>query len=252
MAHTIPVLEKALDLVQVLAEDGVGATSAGLAKRLSIAPSTCYRILQTLVKHDWLRVEESGRFAFSTGLLPLLKPLSDYRLLFDHLREPLEKVVEETGLTAKISVKHGESAVTVYRVESPRGLAPNSKVGAAFPLAYGSSGACLLAGLDDVGVGRILAESPAEVWRLQSPEDVWVRVTEVRKKGTCYDPGQFQTQVHGISAPVFGRDRAVFAAVTVVGWADDFAEKKRTRLRKCMLACAGACSGAIAGKTENL
>jgi len=240
--HTIPVLGKALRVVQALVEDGEAATCAELAGRLSISPSTCYRILQTFVAHDWLRPSASGSFIFSTGLLPLLEPLSDYRRLFDHLKGPLERLGEETGLTAKISVKQGDRALTVYRVESSRGFSPSSKIGASFPLGYGSSGACLLSGLPDDEVARVIEESPGEVWRLQTREDVWGRVREVRKKRVCYDAGQFQPAVHGASSPVDGPDGKVFAAVTVVGWAEDFQGRKLAGIKRRICACTSDCT----------
>lgn len=244
-AYTIPVLDKALRLIQSLAGRNAETTSAELVRELRISPSTCYRILQTLVAHNWLRQAGSGRYAFSTGMLPLLRPLSDYQRLFDSLQEPLDLLVKETGLTAKISVKQGEQAVTVFRVESPRGLSPSSKVGAAFPLAYGSSGACLMSGLDDEEIALILKTSPQEVWRLQTVEDVTSRVRSVRKSGTCYDPGQFQSPVHGVSAPVFMEENQIFAALTLVGWKEDFFGKRLQKLQTLARSCAASCSAKL-------
>lgn len=242
MPNTIPVLGKALRLIRVLAETESSPGKQELSRQLSLSPSTCYRILQTLISHDWLRVEPSGQFAFSTGILSLLKPLSDYQKLFSHLRPPLETLVEQTGLTAKVSLRQGDDAVTVYRVESPRGLSPNSKIGSSFPLAYGSSGACLLSGLEDSEIERILSQSPEAVWHLQSADDVWDRIRQVRKSGYCCDPGHFQASVYGLSSPLLLGDKTVFAALTVVGWKEDFIKEKMARTQKAIRECARAVS----------
>ena len=66
---------------------------------------------------------------------------------------------------AKISVKQGGNALTVFRVESPRTVAPALKLGTTFPLAYGSSGACLLSGLQDEEIQQLLDQSPNDAWR---------------------------------------------------------------------------------------
>ncbi len=105
-------------------------TFPGLSRR-----TTCYRILQTLMDHDWLRVNPARVFSFSSGMLPLLKPLSDYQKLFYTLAVSVSILVEKTGLTAKISVKQGDDGATVYRTESPRALFPSFKLGVTFPLA---------------------------------------------------------------------------------------------------------------------
>lgn len=246
--HVIPAVDKALSVLELLAQDRTASTSSEIARKLDIAPSTCYRILQTLVEHDWLRPSSGGRHEFSTGLLPLLRPLSDYQKLFDILAAPLEQIVQETGLTAKISVKQGDRALTVYRLESPRGYAPSSKVGASFPLAYGSSGSCLLAGMADHDVLSLFEDSPGEVWRLQSREDVWSRIREVREKGVCYDPGLFHRPVHGVSSPVYRQDGTVFSAITLVGWEDDFKGKNLAKMKKGVSDCALACSQALGMK----
>jgi DNA-binding IclR family transcriptional regulator len=246
--HTIPAVDKSLKLLHVLAESGEAMTSSQLARRLEIAPSTCYRIIQTLVAHDWLRATATGAFTFSSGIFPLLKPLSDYQQLFDALGAPLRGVVAATGLTAKISVKQGDVASTVYRVESPRPVSPSFKVGGTFPLAYGSSGACLLAALEDHEVECLLQKSPASAWEYQSQSDVWARVEAVRDVGVCYDPGQYEPAVHAISAPVYGRDNRCFAAISLIGWASDFSDEKIKKFTKQIAVCAAECTATLGDK----
>lgn len=239
--HTIPVLTKALKVICSLAEGEGSATSRELSHRLDISISTCYRILQTFAAFVWLRPTAGGRFEFSLGLLPLLKPLSNYQRMFDHFREPLEQLVEETSLMAKISVKQGSNAVTVYRVESPQMLAPTSKVGTAFPLVYGSSGSCLLSGMEDAEIVALLDESPKEVWQAQTPEDVWERVRTIRKERICCDQGSYHPKVHTVSAPIFRGNGSVFAAVTLIGWPEDFGPDKLPLLKKATLRAARKC-----------
>ena len=240
--HTIPAVDKTLKLLLCLAESAEPLSSAQLAKKLSIAPSTCYRIIQTLVAQDWLRATTSGTFTFSSGVFPMLRPLTDYQRLFEALGPPLRALVEATGLSAKISVKQGTQSATVYRVESPRAVSPSYKVGAQFPLAYGSSGACLLAGLPDDAIGELLSGSPGAVWQHQSEADVWARIAAVRAGGACRDRGQYHPTVHGLSAPVHNRGQAYFAAVSLVGWADDFANGRETNLAGRILATAETCT----------
>jgi DNA-binding IclR family transcriptional regulator len=246
--HTIPAVDKTVKLLHLLAESGEALTSAQLAVKLGIAPSTCYRILQTMVAHDWLRVTAAGAFTFSAGMFPLLKPLSDYQQLFDALGAPLQALVDATGLTAKISIKQGDLASTVYRVESPRPLAPSFKVGGVFPLAYGSSGACLLAGLSDAEIERILKASPAAAWEHQSEADVWTRIHSVRDSGLCYDPGQYQPSVYALSAPVDFRDHHFFAAISLIGWSTDFSEANIDRLKSMLARCARQSTASLGGK----
>ncbi|WP_269524637.1 IclR family transcriptional regulator [Coraliomargarita parva] len=246
--HTIPAVDKSLKLLQVLAEASEPMTSAQLARKLEITPSTCYRILQTLVGRDWLRGTSNGAFTFSAGMFPLLKPLSDYQKLFESLGAPLRSMVDQTGLTAKISVKQGDVASTVYRVESPRPLSPSFKVGGSFSLAYGSSGACLMAELADEEVDRILSECSSEIWAYQKPEDVWARIRSVRDTGVCLDCGMYQPSVYGLSVSVHNRDQRGFAALSLIGWANDFTEDKLESLKQSLIECAERCTATLGEK----
>jgi len=249
LKHTIPAVDKSIRLLHVLVESVEAMTSAQLARKLEITPSTCYRIIQTLVAHDWLRPTSAGAFTFSSGIFPLLKPLSNYQQLFESLGAPLRRLVEQTGLTAKISVKQGDVAATVYRIESPRPLSPSFKVGGTFPLAYGSSGSCLLSGLEDAEVAHLLEKSPESAWSYQSEADVWARVNSVRESGVCYDPGQYQPAVHAISAPIDNREHRCFAALSLIGWANDFSEKSIEELKRLVAHCAAQCTRKLGDKS---
>lgn len=239
--HTIPVLNQALKLICSLAESEAPATSKELSQSLGISVSTCYRILQTFTAFDWLRPTPGGRFEFSLGLLPLLKPLSNYQHMFDHLREPLEHLVERTSLMAKVSVKQGGNAVTVFRVESPCMIAPSSKIGAAFPLAYGSSGACLLSGMADAEIQQLLDETVKDAWQWQTQEDVWKRVHETRAARICFDPGSYHPKVQTVSAPILRDGKEVFAALTLIGWPEDFTGEKLHKLKTELLRTVEQC-----------
>lgn len=239
--HTIPVLGKALQVISTLAEGHGSPTTKELSQLLGIPVTTCYRILQTFCAFDWLRPAPSGHYEFSLGLLPLLKPLSDYQRMFEQLRAPLEALVEKTHLMAKISIKQGQSAITVFRVESPRMVAPSAKLGTAFPLVFGSSGACLLCGMDDEAIAKIIDESPRESWEAQAPEDVWGRVREARAQGSCFDTGSYHAKIHTVSAPIFRGKGDPFAAVSLIGWPEDFAPERHDALQSDILRTARHC-----------
>jgi len=243
--HTIPVLTKALQLICSLAQGEGSATTKELSQKLGIPTSTCYRILQTFSAFDWLRLSDGGRFEFSLGLLPLLKPLSNYQRMFDHLREPLERLVEETHLMAKVSIKQGSNAITVFRVESPRMVSPSSKVGTSFPLAFGSSGSCLLSGMEDEEIAKIIDESPREAWQTQTPEEVWRRVREVRTHRACADAGSYHAKIHTVSAPIYRDKDSVLAAISLVGWPEDFGQSELPRLETAILRTARQCEALL-------
>jgi DNA-binding IclR family transcriptional regulator len=225
------------------------ATTKGLALTLGIAPTTCYRILQSFVAEGWLQPGADGTFELSFGLVPLLRPLLRHELLIETVHEPLAALARTTGLTAKLSVRQGDGAVTIFSASSPKGTAIASRVGAVFPLALGSSGATLLASLADDEVARILDESPGEVWRFQQREEVLRRVREARRTGCCFDGGSYQPQIHTLSAPLLGREGELVGAITLLGFPQDFDSAVRPALVRELKFTAGGCAQLIAGQT---
>ncbi|MBM3862029.1 MAG: helix-turn-helix domain-containing protein, partial [Verrucomicrobia bacterium] len=216
--HTIPAVIKAMELVRVLAEEAGETTTKALAIRLGIPRTTCYRILRSLTAKDWVRPLAGGRHELSLGLLPVLNPLRQVEALANAVEPVLETLALQTQLTAKVSVRQGDYAVTIARCESPQETSVAVRIGASFHLAFGSSGAVLLSELKADEVAAILERAPEECWEHQGRDAVARRLRELRVKGWCSDLGTFRASCHAVSAPVRGAQGKVAAAMTVIGF----------------------------------
>jgi DNA-binding IclR family transcriptional regulator len=246
-AHTIPVLQKSIAVLKLIAEGRGNTTTKALEQTLGVPHSTMYRILQTFAQADWVRHVESGQFELSFGLLPLLQPLVRHELLIDIVRDPLLALGRDTGLTTKLSVRQGDFAITLFRTESPRATSVHVKTGAAFHLVIGSSGAVLLSGLDPVARKRIIDGAPAECWQFQTHADVTRRLAEFGKTGACSDAGSYRPMVFAISAPLYDRSGTVIAAITAIGFREDFDGLRMKANRRLVLATAQQCSALLQG-----
>lgn len=249
-AHTVPVLRKAIGVLEAVAQSNGAVTTKSLASTLSISPTTCYRILQSFVAEGWLRPSANGTFELSFGLVPLLRPLLRHELLIETVREPLAQLARTTGLTAKLTVRQGDDAVTLSSANSPKGTAITSRVGSVVSLAIGSSGASFLAALSDDEVTRVLADAPAEVWRFQKREDVLRRVREVRRQGSCFDHGSYQPNINTLSAPMLGHGGKTAGVITLLGFPQDFDPSVRPALVRELKFTAGGCTQLIAGQAS--
>jgi DNA-binding IclR family transcriptional regulator len=245
--HTVPVLRKAVRVLEAVAQGSGTATTKGLAATLRISPTTCYRILQSFVAEGWLRPRAGGEFELSFGLVPLLRPLLRHELLIETIREPLSRLVHTTGLTAKLTVPQGDDAVTIHSEASPKPTAITSRVGSVVSQAIGSSGAVLLCTQADEAIARILDAAPAEVWKYQERVDVMRRVREARKQGCCFDSGSYQQHINTLSAPLLAPDKSIVGAITLLGFPQDFAGTARPALIRELKYTAGGCNQLIQG-----
>jgi IclR family acetate operon transcriptional repressor len=232
--HTIPAVCKALDLVRVLAEEAGETTTKGLAARLGVPRTTCYRILRSLTAKDWIRPVASGRHELSLGLLRLLYPLRQVEQLADAVQPALEGLALRARLTAKVSVRQGDYAVTVARCESPQETSVAVRVGASFHLAYGSSGAVLLSGLAEEAVQQILDRAPEECWRYQQAAAVGQRLRVLRAKGWCADLGTYRPSCHAVSVPLRDGHGHIVAALTIIGFPHELPRERLGGLVKIL------------------
>lgn len=239
--HTVPVLLKAMRVFAAIARGETDATAKSLAVTLGISPTTCYRILQSFLAGGWLRPDANGTFGLSLALAPLMRPLLRHELIIETMREPLTALARATGMTTKLSIRQGDSAVTVFVASSPRATGISSQVGAVFPLALGSSGATILAALPETEAVLILDASPKDAWRFQKREDALRRVSEARRDGCCFDTGSYQPELHTASATVQAARHGFLGSITLLGFAYDFAPEKRPALLRELKFTAGGC-----------
>lgn len=129
----------------------------------------------------------------------------------------LRELTDVTGVTSKVSVRDGDDALTLLRVDSAEPMALTVRPGARFHLTLGASGTILLGALPDKEVGRIIRRAPAECWQWQKPLDVQRRVKEARRKGVVVDTGTYRPDIFGISAALCDANGHIQAALTLTG-----------------------------------
>lgn len=232
------MVTKALELVRVLATGEDETTMKALALRLELPRSSCYRILRSLMAQDWVRPVAGGRHELSPGLLPVLESLRRFEVLADAVEPALEALASRTRMTAKVSVRQGDYAVTVARCESPQETSVAVRIGASFHLAFGSSGAVLLSELSAADLAAILKRAPAECWQHQDRQGVSTRLRDLKAKGWCCDLGTFRASCHAVSAPVHGADGKVMAAMTVIGFPHEVTQTRLAVLGRAVVAAA--------------
>jgi IclR family acetate operon transcriptional repressor len=216
-AYQIPVLRKAIQVLNAIADGRCEPTTTSLARTLKIAPATCYRIVQTLAQAGWIRVRADGCCELGVGLFPLLHRIQRHELLSRKVSDALQELTARTGVASKISTREDDYALTVLREDSAEPMALAVRAGSRFHLTLGASGSVLLSGLDDAEVARVVRVAPPDCWRWQKPADVLRRVKEVRRHGVVIDLGTYRPDIFGIAAPLLDAEGRIEGALTLTG-----------------------------------
>jgi DNA-binding IclR family transcriptional regulator len=200
----VGVLDKAV-LVLGSLESGP-ASLAQLVERSGLARPTAHRLAVALEHHGLVARDAAGRFTLGPRLSQLASTAGDDRLL--SIAHPvLVRRRDTTGESAQLLRRRGSGGVCVAASERSSGLRDTIPVGAVLPMSAGSGAQILLAWEDMEEVADLVEEARFPITQL----------TAVRKRGWASSVAEREAGVASVSAPVFGPDNRVVAAVSVSG-----------------------------------
>lgn len=133
--YAVPALDKALDVLELLAEQSGGLTQSEIADAVSRTPSQIFRVLQRLERRGWVvRDRQSGLYVLSTRMLDLAHRHPPLRGLITVALAPMRDLAEEVQQSCNLSVLDAERVRVIAQVESPADFGFRVRVGAEFPL----------------------------------------------------------------------------------------------------------------------
>ncbi|MGN0844944.1 MAG: IclR family transcriptional regulator [Kiritimatiellia bacterium] len=250
LPNTIPAVEKSIAMLLYLSTHEFGATRTELATALGLTRSTCYRIMQTLLGADFIRKNESNRYELSNGLLPIARKITMATDRFSKMLPILEELAKDTGLCCKLSIRQGDSQLPILRAESPRLMSVSGKLGVRFPIIEGSVGAALLSDTPEAMVRLLALQCKVVVPESGNTELVMEGISQIKKNGYCFNPGKNRWNIDAMSVPVYGADKKVAAALTLLGSNEEFEEAGEARLAKRLLRAAKDCSSLLAASAR--
>lgn len=189
-------MDKSVEILALLAEDGPTGL-AGVVEATGIPRPTAHRLLSALEVHH-LVARSNGRYKLGLRLLGWGEKAAAGTNLVDAARPVLENLRDASGESVQLYVREGQQRVCVAAVErAGGGLRDMVPVGSVLPLEHGSGGKVLLAWSED--------EADTDELR------------DVRLRGWAESVAERESGVASVSAPVFGLDGELQAAVCVSG-----------------------------------
>ena len=233
---SVPVLEKAIRILYALADREGRVTSSGLAREVGVSQATCYRILKTLERADWIRQNADDGYDLSGGLLPLAKDFVDVTRTARAVQPILDDLAASLGLSAKLSIRVGAQQATLAVANPQRAFHVTAPVGSRYPVVCGASGAALLSQLDDAEVDALATKATKSDWGHERPDDLRRRIAAVRDRGVCENLGLHPQGIDTVAAPVASWSAP--SAITLVGLRGDITKPRLPKLKKALLQAA--------------
>jgi DNA-binding IclR family transcriptional regulator len=224
----VGVLDKAVAILAFLAEGG-SASLGEVVEGTGLPRPTAYRLLSALETHR-LVARGDGRYSLGLRLLGWGNRAVGLDLTAA-ARPVLAALSNETGESTQLYVREGDSRVCVVSVErAGGGLRDTVPVGAVLPLGRGSGGKVLLA----------WAEDEERLSRMDAAE-----LGGIRSQGWAESVAEREVGVASVSAPVFGPDGRLRAAVCASGPISRLGERPGERLAEPVVAAAREIEGVL-------
>jgi DNA-binding IclR family transcriptional regulator len=197
--------------VAVLGAVERGARSfTDIVELTGLARPTAHRLIQGLEDHGFLVHVGGLGYVLGPRLLGLAGSAMNDLPLRDLAHPVLDRLARSTGESAQLFVRDGDRRVCIDTAESDSELRTIVEVGSSLPLTKGSAGKVFLAWTGDHDRARLIGTAD-DAARLEQ------QVATTRRRGWAESVAERAAGVASVSAPVFGPDRSLLAAVSVSG-----------------------------------
>jgi DNA-binding IclR family transcriptional regulator len=210
--YRAPALDKGLDILELLADTAEGLSQAEIAKALDRTPNEIYRMLDRLVRRDYVRRTPGDRYEITLKLFELA-----------HQRPPMHRMISQSmpvlrhfALAAEqavhLVVQDRNILVVVAQVDGPGYWNVSIRVGSRIGLVNTGSGHVFLA-FSTPEERRLMLEEQ-ELDPQTMPKGLDARLAGVREHGYENMPSAQISGVFNLSVPVFGPLGTVIAVLT--------------------------------------
>ena len=216
--HSIQSVDRAVSLLEAIAEAGGECTLTQLSHRTQLNISTCHHLLSTLVARGYVaKVPVRRSYALGARILYLSNACLRQVDLPARAAPFIEKINERTGETVHLAVLQGDAMMKVAKRESRHPVRVDTgtlgKTDAAHATATGKA---MLAWLPEDDMRRVLSHGLTRF----TPKTIceWPSLIEalrhVRRNGYAVDDEEYQPGVICIGAAIRDHNGAVVGAIS--------------------------------------
>jgi DNA-binding IclR family transcriptional regulator len=218
--YRVQVLDRAFRILDALKEAPDELSPAELAVRLRLHKSTIHRLLVVLEGQRFIRKTADGRYGLGMKLIEMGSRAAEQLDFGEHAKPFLQRLVDETGETAHISVLSGTEMVSIAHVPGRWSLRTPSTVGRRTETYCTSVGKAFIAFLPapalDALIDRLHFTKHTQR-TITSPSALRAALDRIRRRGFAVDDEEVEEGLRCVGAPVRDYTGNVVAAISVAG-----------------------------------
>jgi IclR family acetate operon transcriptional repressor len=222
-AYTVKSLVKALNILEVLADEEQPHTLTQLSRRLHLHVSTVHRLLVNLVRHGFVEEDTlSGGYQLSYRILRMGLRVLD-RLDFRRVANPLLRDLNaRTQETVHLAILQEAQAISIEKFDSPQAVGLDARLGRLMSLHCTGVGKTLLAYQGEDFLNQI-AQSPGltrmTAHTITGLPQLRRELERIREQGYALDQEEAVDGLRCVAGPVLTHTGQIVAAFSVTGLA---------------------------------
>jgi DNA-binding IclR family transcriptional regulator len=231
-------VERALGILEYVAQSSGGLTNSELSRRLDIPKSSASYILRTLERRGYLaRDAESGKYRLGLKVLALGRGVHTGMDLRKVALPYLQQLVDRTNLTCHLAILDAGEAVYIEKVEASGFIKMDTWIGRRMYVHSTSVGKSLAAWLSPPEIESIIREHglPKRTQKtITSGARLMKELEKVRAQGYAVDDEENSAGARCAGVPVFDAPGHVVAAIGLSGTSGQVTHDNLPRLAEAL------------------
>lgn len=212
----IKSFERMFAILAMFSMERTSLSISEIEKELGYPKSTVFRILNTLIKADYIE-QDPDTHRYSVGMQFFrLGSIFQSQLDLRNVSLPFMKELAEKSLeTIELNIVDETSRLCIEKIDSPLAVRNFVQIGDRHSLHLGASGKILLTFLEVEEQERVLS-------KLQSEHDIRIQdlredLQEIKEKGYAFTKGERVPGSFAVSAPLLNEQGKLMAGLTLAG-----------------------------------
>jgi IclR family acetate operon transcriptional repressor len=214
-------LDRALTLLEKVAESAQGVALTDLAQAAGLAPSTAHRLLKSMQSRDFVRQDaERGLWFVGVRAFVVGNAFARARDITVLARPVMWELMEKVGESVNLAVLDDDEPVYLSQVECRQMMRAHALPGARAPVHCSGIGKALLAWLPSARVQAVLVRRGLRRYTektITEPARLAAELATVRARGYAIDDEEHSLGMRCVAAPVFDESGDAVAALSMTG-----------------------------------
>ncbi|MEH6941310.1 IclR family transcriptional regulator [Bacillus sp. JJ722] len=219
-ANHLSSVKNALLILRSFSMDEPEKKVNDLAQSLGLNKSTVSRTMATLASEGFVYKDpESKKYRLGLSLLSLGGIVNSQMDIYRESQPILNKLVQELGETAHISVLDNNDVIYLHKVECNHPVKVLTHIGKRNPPYSTSSGKTLLAYSNPKVMDEVIEKGLQKFTKntITDPLQLINHLEQIRKNGYACSFEEFNVGVNSIAAPIFNYEGKIIASLAIVG-----------------------------------